>query len=276
MSEEQPLPPILPDSTPRLSLDDQFTFRCDPSLDCFTRCCQDVSILLTPYDVLRMKNALKLDSSEFLDKYALVMQSEEKQIPVVFLNMDATSNKCPFVDEKGCKVYANRPWACRMYPLGLAEPEAPDAAARRFYFVMKEDLCNGHNAGPCSVREWIANQGIEPYDLMQGSYQQLMYHPGWSQPDVLTPQKMSMYFMACYDLDRFRRFVFETRFLEFFDVDEARVEALRTDDEELLVFAFDWLAFTLFHEKRMKLKKNVVASAPTAQPPAEPADVPSS
>ena len=36
-----------------------------------------------------------------------------------------------------------------------------------------------------------------------------------------------MFYMACYDLDRFRRFVFETRFLQLFEVDEARVEALR-------------------------------------------------
>jgi uncharacterized protein len=60
--------------------------------------------------------------------------------------------------------------------------------------------------------------------------------------------------MAAYDLDRFRSFVFDTRFLELFEVDEARVEALRTDDEELLEFAMDWLAFSLFQEKkRMKL-----------------------
>lgn len=277
MTDPQTTLPMVPDASPRLGLDDQFTFRCDPSLDCFTRCCHDVSILLTPYDVLRMKSALRLDSSEFLQKYALIMQSEEKKIPVVFLNMDASTRNCPFVSQQGCGVYAHRPWACRMYPLGLAEPEAPDASARRFYFVMKESLCSGHNAGGArSVRDWIAHEGIEPYELMQSSYQQLMYHPGWSKPDVLSPQKLSMYFMACYDLDRFRRFVFETRFLEVFDVEETRAEALRTDDEELLVFAFDWLAFTLFHEKRMKLKKNVVARAEAAQETVEPADSSSS
>jgi Fe-S-cluster containining protein len=266
MNDAEARPQGIPEDSPRLGLDDQFTFRCDPRLDCFTRCCHDVSILLTPYDVLRMKNALHLDSSEFLQKYALVMQSEEKKIPVVFLNMDANTRNCPFVTQEGCSVYGSRPWACRMYPLGLAEPEAPDAAARRFYFVIRESLCDGHNASaPCSVRDWIADQGIEPYDLMQSSYRQLMYNPGWSKPEALTPQKISMYFMACYDLDRFRRFVFETRFLEVFDVEETRVEALRSDDEELLEFAFDWLAFTLFHEKRMKLRKDAVERAQAAQ-----------
>ncbi len=61
--------------------------------------------------------------------------------------------------------------------------------------------------------------------------------------------------MACYDLDRFRRFIFESRFLELFEVDEARVEALRRDDEELLEFALQWLRFSLFQEKTMKIRQ---------------------
>jgi uncharacterized protein len=254
MSDAGPNADIVANS-PRLTLDDSFTFRCDPSLGCFTKCCQDVSILLTPYDVLRMRRALRLTAAEFLDRYAFIMQSEEKKIPVVFLNMNAGDHRCPFVNDKGCSLYAQRPWACRMYPLGMAEPQTPDAEARRFYFVLREDLCQGHGGCARPVRNWITEQGIEPYEAIQASFQQLMYHPGWNDAATLTGQKLAMYFMACYDLDQFRRFVFETRFLDMFDVDELRVEALRTDDEALLEFAFDWLAFTLFHEKTMRLKK---------------------
>ncbi len=257
------------DNSPRLCLDDHFTFRCDKSLDCFTRCCHDVSILLTPYDVLRLKRALHLDSSAFLDKYALVMQSKDKQVPVVFLNMDPSTQNCMFVGAEGCGVYANRPWACRMYPLGMAEPKDPAQAAQRFYFVLREDLCHGHAAGrDLSVRDWIADQKIEVFDAMEASFRRLMANPGWENPENLTPSKMAMFFMAMYDLDRFRRFVFDTKFLEFFDVDEARIEAIRTDDEELLEFAIDWLAFSLFHEKRMRLKKSVVENIQAK--PAEP------
>lgn len=254
------------ENSPRLGLDDRFTFRCDPSLECFTRCCRDVSILLTPHDVLRMKKALRLDSSAFLEKYALVMQSKDKGVPAVFLRMDESTRSCPFVGEQGCGIYSSRPWSCRMYPLGMAEPKDPAAAAQRFYFIVREDICRGHAAGPeLSVRDWIASQDVEACEAMEASFRQLMAHPGWDRPESLTPSKVAMFFMAAYDLDRFRKFVFETRFLEFFDVDEARVEALRTDDEELLEFAFDWLAFTLFHEKRMKLNKAAAERARTVQ-----------
>ncbi len=244
------------ENSPRLNLDTKFNFRCGPSMDCFNRCCSDVAILLSPYDVLRLKNALGMDSSEFLEKYTLTMRSQEKRIPAVFLRMHEESRKCPFVAESGCQVYANRPWACRMYPLGMAEPKGPNAAAQRFYFLVEEQLCHGHKAG-CeqSIREWIEKQRLEPFDQMQAPFLEFMSHPGWEEPESRSEQKLAMFYMALYDLDRFRRFVSETRFLDLFEVDEARLQAIAEDDEELLEFAIDWLAFSLFHEKRMRLSK---------------------
>lgn len=255
---------------PRMDLNTRFSFRCGPDMDCFNRCCSDVAILLSPYDVLRLKNALHLDSSQFLEKYTLTMSSKDKRIPAVFLRMDEAGQKCPFVAEAGCQVYAHRPWACRMYPLGMAEPKGPNAAAQRFYFLVKEELCHGHSAGKeCAVRDWISQQGIESFDQMQTPFLEFMSHPGWEKPELLSDQMLAMYYMALYDLDRFRRFVFDTRFLEMFEVDEARAQAVATDDEELLEFAFDWLAFSLFHEKRMRMRKPAGSTQPATSPAGE-------
>lgn len=256
MSENQITPEKILQESPRMKLDTCFNFNCGAGNDCFNSCCRDVSILLSPYDVLRLKRALKIDSSEFLEKYTLTTVSQERRVPVVLLKMDEQSLKCQLVTEKGCSVYLHRPWACRMYPLGMAEPKGPNAAANRFYFLVKEELCHGHGVGQeCSVRNWIEKQGLEPYDQMQTSFLEFMSHPGWEKAEELKSESLAMYYMALYDLDRFRRFVFDTRFLELFEVEEARIDALATDDEELLEFAIDWLAFSLFHEKRMKLRK---------------------
>jgi Fe-S-cluster containining protein len=244
---------------PRMTLDDQFTFRCDPELDCFTKCCSNVSIVLTPYDVLRMKRALALDSSEFLARYTISPFTKEQKIPIVLLKMDPETSRCLFVNERGCSVYRNRPWACRMYPLGVADPKVPTPTERRFHFLLREDLCHGHGQGrDYTVRDWIADQGIEEYDMMGASFKELMLHDFWDRDEALAPQQIDMYYMACYDLDRFRRFVFDTRFLDLFEIDEARVEAIRTDDEELLEFAMQWLRFSLFHEKALKFKRTAV------------------
>ena len=53
---------------PELKLADQFTFACHSGLECYTTCCRDVNIMLTPNDVIRMKKALGLTSTEFLHK----------------------------------------------------------------------------------------------------------------------------------------------------------------------------------------------------------------
>jgi hypothetical protein len=153
-----------------------------------------------------------------------------------------------------------------MYPLGLADPKNPNPQDRRFFFLLREDLCHGHGQGrTMSVREWIADQGIEEYEMMGAGFRELMLHDFWEKGE-LSPQQMDMFYMACYDLDRFRRFVFETKFLALFEIDEARVEAMRTSDEELLEFAMLWLRFSLFHEKTLKIKPSVREARRQAAP----------
>jgi hypothetical protein len=69
---------------------------------------------------------------------------------------------------------------------------------------------------------------------------------------------MHMFFTACYDLDRFREFVFNSTLLQRFEFDEDFVEEMRYDDEALLRFGFLWLRFSLFGEKTMKPKEGIV------------------
>lgn len=244
---------------PRMGLEDCFQFQCRPGMDCFTSCCRDVSIVLTPYDILRLKRALKMDSSEFLEKYTISPFAAGQKIPVRMLKMEGEVKQCPFVSEAGCGVYGHRPWACRMYPLGVAEPRQTTPDDRTFHFLLREDICHGHGEGKVfSVAKWISDQGIEEYEAMGVGFKQLMLDPFWDKAEALSPAQVEMFHMACYDLDRFRRFVFESKFLQYFVVDEARVEALRHDDLELLDFAMQWLRFTLFHERSMKIRPEVL------------------
>lgn len=258
----------------RLSSDDRLDFCCNCHHDCFTNCCRDVSIVLTPYDVLRMKRALGIDSSSFLDNYAILSCTRDKKLPIVLLKMKAEDKRCPFVTDEGCSIYAHRPWACRMYPLGQAQPDHPTADEHGFYFLIQEEFCHGHGKGNRTVREWIREQGIDAFEMMGASFQQLMLNEFWRKEEPLSPDKLAMYLMACFDLDRFRRFIFETRFLQLFEVHEERVEALRTDDEELLEFAMEWLRFSLFNEKTMRLKSNAQEVKRGAHIPADGAKAP--
>ena len=197
--------------------DDQLTFRCGPDLDCFTECCSDVSIVLTPYDVLRLKKALRMDSSEFLERHTLSPIRTETKVPGrVHADGARRPRSVRFVADQGCKVYAAPPLGVPHVPAGRGRTQRiRRPTTSRFYFVVHEELCHGHGQGKtCSVREWIEDQGIEPYEMMGRLRFAGTHAPSDVEPRAaLTPEKPDMFYMACYDLDRFRRFVFETRFL---------------------------------------------------------------
>jgi len=251
------------EDTPRLGLDDKFKFGCHPGVSCFNKCCHDVNIFLSPYDVLRLKNRLGMTSTELLDKYALLPVQKDMKTPVVVLRMnDDETKSCQFLTAEGCGVYTDRPWPCRMYPLGMAaQKDTEDGwAGEKFYFLLEEPVCKGFEEGTkeWTVREWLEDQGIDEYDRWGDGYKELTLNEYFDREQgILSPEKMHMLFTACYDLDKFREFVFESTLLQRFEIEEEFIEEMRTDDEELLRFGYLWLQFSLFGEPTMKMKPDV-------------------
>jgi hypothetical protein len=90
------------------------------------------------------------------------------------------------------------------------------------------------------------------------AFKELTLHPFFESGGVLPPEKLEMFYTACYDLDRFREFVFGSTLLKRFEVDEDFVEEMHDDDEALLRFAFLWLRFSLFGEATMKPRAEVL------------------
>ncbi|MBI4720937.1 MAG: YkgJ family cysteine cluster protein [Chitinivibrionia bacterium] len=247
---------------PRLGPDDRFTFACHPGVSCYNKCCGDVNIFLMPYDVLRMKKRLGMASGDFLEKYVLLPVQKDMKTPVVMLRMnDDEAKSCPFLAPGGCGIYSDRPWPCRMYPLGLAaQKDTPDGwRGERFYFLLQEDVCKGFGeAKEWTVREWLDNQGIDEYDEWGEAFKELTLHKFFEDGGILSPQKMHMFYTACYDVDAFRRFVFESTLFKRYEVDEDFIDEMRYSEEALLRFAFLWLRFSLFGEKTVKAKEGVL------------------
>ena len=241
--------------TPRLSLDDKFKFSCHQGLPCFGKCCGDVNIFLTPYDVLRIKKAMKLPSDELLAKYTLPLILEDQQLPVAILKMgDDKQKKCPFVTKEGCGIYADRPWACRMYPLGLASSK-PAGGYEEFCFIAEEgSFCHGFGEDrEWTVKEWLDDQDVGTYNNKSEAYMQLTMNECFQDGKKLEPSKVQMFYQTCYNLDHFRRHMFESSFFNRFEVRDSTINAIKTDDEELLNFGLTWLRFALFGENTLKI-----------------------
>lgn len=244
---------------PRLSLQSKFRFACNPEVPCFGSCCANVNIFLTPYDVLRMKNALGLSSSEFLEKYTIPLRLEGNQLPVVALKMREDERKtCPFVSDTGCTIYGDRPWSCRMYPLGLASSKTEGDEGEEFAFAVEADesFCQGlQQETEWTVEEWFGDQDVKTYNQNSESYMQLTLHPYLLENKELDEKRIQGFFKTCYDLDGFRERLFEGSFFDRFEVADDVREAIRTSDQALLEFGVTkWLRFALFHEDTMIIR----------------------
>jgi Fe-S-cluster containining protein len=244
-----------------LGPNDVFHFTCSPELPCFTRCCRDITIFLTPYDILRMRRALGLSSSDFLARHTVTMIGDTG-LPVVVLKMsDDDDRRCPFVTDAGCRIYADRPWPCRIYPLQPESSKITEKAGKAYYSVLDIPFCQGLKSDhPWKLSDWIESQGIEAYVQMETLLKRITNHEKLTSDKITNRKIQDMYYMACYDLDRFRRFVLESSFLQRFEVSPEEVEAISNDDEALYRFALRWLEYGLLAQQVLKVKPDVMAA----------------
>ena len=241
--------------------EDKFNFTCHAQLLCYTRCCRDVTIFLTPYDILRMKRALGLTSSAFLSQYTLTMMGDAG-LPVVVLRMqDDEARSCPFVTDTGCCIYADRPWSCRIYPLQPEVNKITEKSGKAYYSIFQVPFCQGLASGRMWIlKDWIKQQGIEPYRRMERLFEPITSDERLKHNKISNSKIQEMYYMACYDLDRFRRFVLESSFLKRFEVSPEQANAIVQDDEALYRFAIQWLKYGLLSGKSLKIKPEVMVA----------------
>ncbi len=235
----------------RLQIDSSFRFGCSGELECFNLCCRDINLFLTPYDILRLKSRLGIPSSEFLKTYTLPLLPEEIGHPVIVLRMipDETRN-CPFVGDEGCIVYDDRPWSCRSFPLDPVAESAP-----RQFEIVKRDFCLGFGRGKDhTIRKWRTTQNLGIYEEMNEEWKKVTHHERFTSQDLLEGRARDIFFLGSYNLDEFRKVVFEGDFLNYFDIDKRVLKNMKSSDTELLRFSFRWLRQVLFGEEILKRK----------------------
>ena len=254
----------------KLTLESDIKFRCHPGVECFTACCRGIKIVLTPYDILTLKNRLGLPAHEFLQKYTTPVYLEKTDMPGVALKLrEDDENKCPFVTPEGCTVYTDRPSACRYYPVGMADfheggsdmGEGHDQnEEEKFFFIVKEDHCKGFKEDKeWTVAEWRKDQGVDVRDEMNKEWLRLvMRRKSFGHQASLSEQAKRMFFMASTDLDHFRRFILESSFLDTYIIDDETLDKIKNDDVELMLFSFKYLANALFGAEGLTMREDKI------------------
>jgi len=244
-----------------LTHESRFRFRCYPGIPCFTACCSGIRINLTPYDIWRLKNRLGLSYEEFLKTYTEPSSIDRTPLPIVVIRLrDDEEKTCPFLidAEKGCSVYEDRPSTCRYYPIGRVHMKKLDHSGLREFFVrINEDHCLGHREDrEWTVDEWRADQGSDLYDELTHDWLEVVIKAKSLGITEFSKSSLNLFFMVSSNLDAFRSFVFESRFLDSYEIDPELLEKIRTDELELLKFSMAWLRFTLFGEGDFRVRED--------------------
>ncbi|MCI5120853.1 MAG: YkgJ family cysteine cluster protein [Candidatus Electrothrix sp. AUS4] len=250
----------------KLTLDSPLQFECHPGVSCFTACCHNIQIVLTPYDILVLRKRLNMAAHDFIVQYTEPAYLEKTDMPGVRIKLTEDKQACPFVTPEGCTVYEDRPSACRYYPVGMADfheggKEEEGNQEEKFFFLVKEPHCKGfEEPKKWTIGEWRADQGVDLRDEMNKEWLRLvMRRKSFGHQANLSEAAQRMFFMASTDLDHFRRFILESSFLDTYEIDDESLEKLKTDDVALMLFSFQYLANTLFGAEGMNIKKEKIA-----------------
>jgi len=244
----------------RLLGKDTFSFRCYSEIDCFNKCCRNLNLYLYPYDVIRLKNSLKISSDRFLDHHVDIVLRPGNFFPAVLLKMKNDEEKtCPFLTPEGCSVYPDRPDSCRTFPLELgllfhADPKKTE----QIHLFRPPDFCLGqYENQELTIKEWIVDQDAVEFNKMTvrwSEIQALFQNDPW-QGEGPDGKKGKMAFMSLYNIDEFRKFVFQSSFLKRYKVKTALLKILERDDAALMKFGFSWVKLFLFGIKSKQIRE---------------------
>ena len=162
-------------------------------------CCFDIDILLTPYDILRLRRHLGCTTSDLIQRGLVeIFPGGNSGLPLAMVNfrkVDEKTSLCPFIAPvvdghklreltKGkdkptpedleaasipkrlaCGIYPARPAVCRSSPLGRMSVRSKDGKDTRNLFYQPPTrfcpACQGE--GRVKVAKWIEDNGAQPY-----------------------------------------------------------------------------------------------------------------
>ena len=152
----------------------------------------------------------------------------------------------------------DRPGACRLFPITQGSSLTDYGLVDR-YFCKRLDFCQGFTDGQeWTLARWKAGQGLEPFNELNREWIEIILKKSALNTLAAEDVRASAIFaMAAYDIDRFRKFVLETPFLEIFAIPQEVAPALRESDSALLRFGYKYVKLVLLLEDVAKMKEEM-------------------
>lgn len=151
------------------------------------RCCGEYTIVLTPYDIIRLRRATGRSTGELIrrgtvriermpfkkafgfgpvaDMFEMLGVSQNDIVPIAVLGFRGETsgeNICEFLSEprngkRLCNIYKDRPGMCRLHPLGCVKV----GGRRRWFF--RKPLCDTQGGKLQPVEKWLRESRVRPF-----------------------------------------------------------------------------------------------------------------
>ncbi|VAW55818.1 hypothetical protein MNBD_GAMMA07-604 [hydrothermal vent metagenome] len=125
----------------------------------------------------------------------------------------------------------------------------------RHFLLIKEDHCKGHEEDrEITISDYRKEQEVEEFDELNRDWYRIVLKKKSTGPTIGKPSDMSLqlFFMASYDVDRFRRFVMSESFKSMYDISNDEFTKFESDDVALMEFGFALMKQVLFGEMSIK------------------------
>lgn len=138
--------------------EDMARLGCNDCKGC-SSCCQKVgaTIVLDPYDIMRMSSGTGLAPSELIGSHVELNVVDGIILPN--LKMAGTEEKCTFLNAEGrCSIHDIRPGICRLFPLGRIYEDGG------FKYFLQKDECRVTNRSKVKISKWLGIKELPKYE----------------------------------------------------------------------------------------------------------------
>ena len=140
-----------------LHMHSPFSFVCDRC----SQCCRNKLININPYEISRLAKGLGITTTEFIRQFT-------QDGGIHLLQKDDGS--CYFLSRTGCQVHKNRPFVCRLFPLGR---HGDEHGGEYFFILPLDESCRKNLGKQFTVQKYLQNQGAMEYYQATLSYLKL-------------------------------------------------------------------------------------------------------
>jgi len=133
---------------------------------------------------------------------------------------------------------------------------------REFFVLVKEDHCLGHKEDKeWTIDDWRQDQGVDFHDGVTRDWLEIVIKAKSLGMTEFNKGSLDLFFMVSSNLDMFRKFVFESRFLDSYQLEPDLLDKIRSSELDLLKFSLRWLRFALFGEGNFKISDEAKVKA---------------